>query len=636
MGEPRETMRLTCLLLLATAALAKERTQADPFDPSSCDVHLNFEIRDWVVDYLRPTASPRLAPFEIKDSNKKNALLVNNMYPGPAVEATEGDFICVTVVNNALSEPISIHWHGQHMRGFPAFDGVYGVTQAGIPAQGGNFTYRWVASVGTHFYHAHMQALQADRGMKGPIVVKAKNDPHASLYTEERVVALSDEWVNPDVCLKAEGAQPGNPVCAEIQKATMNGVWGDGSSEYPWPMLTVTPGTCYRLRFIGMMGQAQNFQVAIAGHNMTLIALDGADVEPILLSQFNLHAGERADVVVCADQIPGNYLMSAVYDLASFLEKAPAPHMPKVDSSKFWSFLNYRGHTELPGKASHKFLGGYNPPPGTGGGKNPVMKSFGPTWDTNLKSNWGIVKNLNPLPQLPEADVSYTLDVGVLGPNYTPGTPYGQADQMYMFTSHQTWKKPSTPLLHTKGTCGAQGVPFITVKKNQTVELIINNLSPTAHVLHMHGMRFQVINYAPYSESWCSNAHFECFFLPLQIAKPLHCPGARAGDPGTKFPYNAYWGCPYDNKTDSGSSMLENPLQKDMISLWRRSWAVIRFTADNPGSWIFHCHMEQHIPTGQIMAFNLLPDQQPTVPEDVPTEGPCPVWSGEDAVTVEK
>jgi len=413
----------------------------------------------------------------------------------------------------------------------------------------------------------------------------------------------------------------------EIEKATWSGVWGDGSKEYPWPKFTVEQGKCYRLRFIGMMGQAQNFQIAIAGHNMTLIALDGADVVPIQLSQINLHAGERADVVVCANQEPGNYLMSAVYDLATFLETAPAPHMPKVDSSKFWAFLNYKGHDEEPGKASHKLLGGYNPPAGTGGGKNPAP-SAGPAWDTNLAKNWDVVKNLHPKPELPEADVSYTLDVGVLGPSFQPGaSPYATTDRMYMFTKHQSWSKPSTPLLHTQGKCGAENVPFLTFEKNQTVELVINNLSPTAHVLHMHGMRFQVINYAPFSSTWCSNAHFECFFLPYKVAKPLHCPGARESDAGTKFPYDAYWGCPYDPSKDNATQILANPLQKDMVSLWRRSWAVIRFRADNPGTWLFHCHMEQHIPTGQIMALNILPAEQPAIPKDVPTEGPCPKWS---------
>merc|ERR1712050_83331 len=120
-----------------------------------------------------------------------------------------------------------------------------------------------------------------------------------------------------------------------------------------------------------MMGQAQNFQISMAGHDMTLIAVDGVDVQPIKLSQFNLHAGERADIVVCADQEPGNYLMSANYDLANFLETAPAPNMPKVDSSKFWAFLHYEGQEAPKTTASKKWLGGYNPPAGTGGGAKP-------------------------------------------------------------------------------------------------------------------------------------------------------------------------------------------------------------------------------------------------------------------------
>jgi len=616
------------LLLCACQTIATEE---------KCDRSYVFDVRDWVVDYLRPTIEPRAAPYDIPTANKKAALLVNNSYPGPLIEANEGDLICVTVLNNLLVESLSIHWHGQHMKGYPAYDGVYGVTQGGIPAQGGSMTYRWRShTVGTHFWHAHFQALQADRGLKGPIVIHAKNDPHAHLYTEDKIVAISDEWPNPDVCLKAEGAQPGNPVCSEIDKASWNGQWGDGSTEYPWPMVEVEQGKCYRLRFIGMMGQAQNFQITMAGHNMTLIAVDGADVEPVMLSSFNMHAGERMDVVVCADQPPGNYLISAVYDLATFLENAPSPNMPKVDSSKFWAFLNYKGHTDLPGKASHKILGGYTPPAGTGGGKNPLAVA-GPKWDTNLYSNWQTVKNLNPKPELAEPDVRYTVDVGIIGSkgllpsNFIPGvSPYATTDKMYMFTNVSSWKKPATPLLHTKAQCGAEGVPFITIEKNQTVEVVLNNLSPTAHVLHMHGMRFQVINYAPYSESWCSVAHFECFFLPMNVAKYVdHCSNIREGDPNSDFPENnAYWGCPYDAERDNKTQFdLSNPLQKDMIAIWRRSWAVIRFKAENPGTWLFHCHMEQHIPTGQMMVWNILPAEQPPIPDDVPTEGPCTKWN---------
>merc|ERR1719379_1256689 len=361
---------------------------------------------------------------------------------------------------------------------------------------------------------------------------------------------------------------------------------------------------------------------------MTLIAVDGADVHPTVVSTFNLHAGERADVVVCANQEPGNYAIQAVYDLATFLETAPAPHMPKVDSSKFWAFLNYKGHNEEPPHAKKKFMGGYDAPAGTGGGANPKAVG-GFEWDTNIQSAWYKVKNLVPRPEPEKPDISYTFDVGVAHPSFKAGvTPYAHSDTMYMFTNKTSWKKPASPLLHTQGKCGAEGVPFITVPENATtVEVIINNLSPTAHVLHMHGMRFEVINYAPFSESWCSPARFDCFFVPISAAKVLDCKHARLGDPNADGPGSEYWGCPYKEDADRPMQNLQTPLKKDMISLFRRSWAVIRIKVDNPGVWLFHCHMEQHIPTGQIMALNLLPSQQPHIPEDVPTEGPCPVWS---------
>jgi FtsP/CotA-like multicopper oxidase with cupredoxin domain len=303
--------------------------------------------------------------------------------------------------------------------------------------------------------------------------------------------------------------------------------------------------------------------------------------------------------------------------------------MPKVDSSRFWAFLHYAGQPVPKTKATKKFTGGYNAPPGVGGGASPKAVA-GPVWDTNKQSAWGMVKNLHPVAEPEKADITYTLDVGVTHPAYEAGvTPYGKSDMMYMFTNATTWKKPQTPLVHTKGECGAKGVPYITVPENvSTVEVIINNLSPTAHVLHMHGMYFSVINYAPYSEQWCSPARFDCFFVPINVAKAIECKRARLGDPDAAGPGSAYWGCPYaGTDDDKKSENLKNPLRKDMISLFRRSWAVIRFKVENPGVWIFHCHMEQHIPTGQIMAFNLLPSKQPPVPDDVPSEGPCPVWS---------
>ena len=104
------------------------------------------------------------------------------------------------------------------------------------------------------------------------------------------------------------------------------------------------------------------------------------------------------------------------------------------------------------------------------------------------------------------ADETFVVNMGVLGPSKIEPTtaPYSRA-RWYMddYATRRTWRRPTTPLLHTKGECGTSGAPVLTPKNtSRVIEVVINNLSPTAHVLHMHGMYFDVINYADFK--WCS------------------------------------------------------------------------------------------------------------------------------------
>ena len=63
-------------------------------------------------------------------------------------------------VETAVSETVSIHWHGIHPVDTPWTDGV-GVTQAGI-RPGENFTYNFRAwPAGTHYWHSHMDGMQS-------------------------------------------------------------------------------------------------------------------------------------------------------------------------------------------------------------------------------------------------------------------------------------------------------------------------------------------------------------------------------------------------------------------------------------------------------------------------------------------
>jgi len=599
-------------------------------------VHYELVIEEWVVDFMRPTKNSskrpdeRQTPFKMSPTKRKAAILVNGQYPGQPIEVFENDTVVLNVKNRMISDSTSVHWHGIHPFETPWTDGAIGVTQAAI-LPGENYTYTFRAwPPGTHYYHSHMDGMQSAKGLRGSFVVKTRDDPLEKLYDEEKVVVLADEWQDPDVCLKLEGAMPGNDVCSDIEYASLNGVVATGNlqrydKKYPYPLIEVTHGKCYRLRIIAMMSNAENYIVRFAGHNMTLIALDGVDVDPIMISTLNMHIGERADVILCADQPAGYYPVELMYDYSC--DMTPGHFIPPgfhaVSSCKFYAFLHYTGQDS-----------GFTAPTspkGTGGGANPKAVS-GVGFDLTNAGDWNKTKPVDVHPEPEEPDARYVVTLGLQGPVYTDASdePLTRG-RWYMDLDNRrwTWQQPKTPLLHTKGKCGASNVPLLNIPENATnIEIIINNLSPTAHNIHMHGMRFQVTNFANFE--WCNINKTACFVMPEQL-NPCPPEDRRFSDnnyTGLKHPLqDLYWGCTYNATKNKHTQNLATPLRKDSFQVWQRSWAVIRFKAEFPGVWQFHCHMEQHIPLGMVFALNVLPSKQIPLPSDVPTDGPCKVWS---------
>merc|ERR1712193_51449 len=146
----------------------------------------------------------------------------------------------------------------------------------------------------------------------------------------------------------------------------------------------------------------------------------------------------------------------------------------------------------------------------------------------------------------------------------------------------------------------------------------------------MHGMPFKVINVANFT-SWCGLDKPDCFGLPvwspLSILNKCPVKNRQPGDPNNpNIELGGYWGCTYDPAVDNATQNLKTPLIKDSFQLWQRSWAVLRFKADRPGFWYFHCHETQHLMLGLQTVFNILPSKQPPVPADVPSSNQhfCP------------
>ncbi|KAG9242395.1 multicopper oxidase, partial [Calycina marina] len=52
-------------------------------------------------------------------------------------------------------------------------------------------------------------------------------------------------------------------------------------------------------------------------------------------------------------------------------------------------------------------------------------------------------------------------------------------------------------------------------------------------------------------------------------------------------------------KTAEESSLrLNNPRRRDAAMLPSSGWLALAFRTDNPGAWVFHCHIFWHVSTG--------------------------------------
>ena len=257
------------------------------------------------------------------------ATTINGSIPAPTLRWREGETVTIRVTNR-MSVSTSIHWHGILLPF--QMDGVPGISFAGI-APGETFTYRFkVQQSGTYWYHSH-SGFQEQTGMYGAIIV----EPAAgnSIRADRDYVVMLSDWTDEDPLkvfaklkkqsdyynfnaptlvdffrdLSTDGFGKAmarrrmwnrmrmNPTdLADISGYTytylMNGTTPAGN----WTGL-FKPGERVRLRFISA-GTQSYFDVRIPGLKMTVVHVDGQDVEPVTVDEFRCGPGETYDVLV--------------------------------------------------------------------------------------------------------------------------------------------------------------------------------------------------------------------------------------------------------------------------------------------------------------------------------------------------
>jgi multicopper oxidase len=248
----------------------------------------------------------RRAPVDL-GGRVVTALTYDGKLPGAVHRVGAGDLLRVAL-RNELDQATSVHWHGLAIRN--DMDGVPGLTTPQVPA-GGSAHYEFVVpDPGTYWFHPH-SGLQLDWGLHAPLIVDDPDEPGG--YDHELVVVL-DDW-SPGI------GPPPEQMFADLTSGggSMNGMPGMGGQmrgqtsdagdvDYPAYLangrlavaatsVPARPGQRIRVRLINAAADT-TFDVALAGHRMTVSHSDGFPVRPVPVDTLRISMGERYDVTV--------------------------------------------------------------------------------------------------------------------------------------------------------------------------------------------------------------------------------------------------------------------------------------------------------------------------------------------------
>jgi len=123
-------------------------------------------------------------------------LAFNGQHPGPVLRVREAATITVNF-RNATPMPTSVHWHGIRLDN--RYDGVPGVTQEPVEP-GGSFQYRvHFPDPGIYWYHPHhREDVQQEMGLYGNLLVDPLAADHYGPVNREETLVLDDILLGED------------------------------------------------------------------------------------------------------------------------------------------------------------------------------------------------------------------------------------------------------------------------------------------------------------------------------------------------------------------------------------------------------------------------------------------------------
>jgi FtsP/CotA-like multicopper oxidase with cupredoxin domain len=481
------------------------------------------------------------------------ALAYNGQVPGPTLRAKQYDTVVVKLVNHLVAETTSVHWHGILQRGTPQHDGVPMLTQWPVlPGLEYTYVFNVGEQAGTYFYHSHSGAQQAD-GLYGSLIIEKEANVKRKLATGSSVHSSTQEdgLAQPENELlivlaggfsSCSGGQMLAHLLAEhwdVESADHIVINGDVES----PHVNVTSGSTYRVRIINA-GAMSRFRLWFGGHDIVLDEADGHDQSLVTTQALDISSGQRyAGLLEVPEGEESFSIRVGICDHKSHYKCGGVQTALQVNvdgGQQSSDAVQELLASDFPDEAKMEFTG-----PDSLLGTEPdvvfnfQINSFEPNPDHGNSWAYWGVNN-----------VSYSHPKKVVwnevaGKRLTPsdGVPYSPVEGYTLPPESQVFEPQQ----------------FV-ISPGQWVRIVIN--AKLEHSWHLHGYTFYVL-------------------------------GRGKG--------------PYDPAVNEKQLNLESPMIRDTVYQPvdddDLGWTVIQFYANNPGVWLFHCHMITHHAYGQTVHF---------------------------------
>ncbi len=519
----------------------------------------------------------------------------NGSIPGPTLKVQQGTEIIVHVTNQGDLDT-TVHWHGLRLEN--RYDGVPHETQAPIPV-GGEFTYRiQFPDAGLYWYHPHIREdYTQELGLYGNILVVPTEPDYWPAVNREVVLTLDD------LLLEDGKIAPFSPT--ETSYAAM-GRFGNVflTSGEPDLRLAAKAGEVVRL-WLTNTANTRVFNVVLPGARMKLIGGDSGRYErEEFVSEVLLAPSERAVVDVLFDQ-PGELILEHRIPDRSYRLATVAVTEDRAVPSLAGEFQVLRRAPELeaerqrldawlaaPPDKTLALVAQMDDPAGPQQGAGPVLYACPMHPEVTSQEPGRCPKcgmkllAAERIPQPAAAHDAATMEQhGGHAADHDHGGHHSQ-DPMDRDAAHGT---------HDHGEDHGHGTTDGIEWEDDMVE--VNRLTTTAT------MHWKFLDRTTGADS----ATIDWRFTVGERVK-IRLVNEMDSDHPMHHPFHLHGAGRFLVLARDGTTE-PNLVWKDTVLVRTGQTVDILFDVSNPGLWMAHCHIAEHMQSGMMFSFNVARDQ---------------------------